>query len=145
VKVLLDTNVVLDLLLAREPFVDLAREIFILIENREIEGYLCATSVTTFHYLIQRETNKKEANEIIEKLLILFEVSPVTKEVLYDASVNSGIDYEDSVVYTSAYYSDINIIVTRDKRGFKESRISSLTPKEFLAFFHTRGQTLNIY
>lgn len=144
-KVLLDTNVVLDLLLAREPFVDLAREIFILIENREIEGYLCATSVTTFHYLIQRETNKKEANEIIEKLLILFEVSPVTKKVLYDASVNSGIDYEDSVVYTSAYYSDINIIVTRDKRGFKESKISSLTPKEFLAFFHTRGQTLNIY
>ena len=68
-KILLDTNVVLDLLLAREPFVDLAREIFILIENKEIEGYLCATSVTTLHYLIGRETNKKEANQIIEKLL----------------------------------------------------------------------------
>ena len=137
-KILLDTNVVLDLLLAREPFVDLAREIFILIENKEIEGYLCATSITTLHYLIQRETNKKEANEIIKKLLILFEVSPVTKEVLYDASVNNGVDYEDSVVYTSAYYSDINIIVTRDKRGFKESKISSLTPKEFLAFFESK-------
>jgi len=138
VKILLDTNVVLDLLLAREPFVDLAREIFILIENKEIEGYLCATSVTTLHYLIGRETNKKEANQIIEKLLILFEVSPVTKKVLYDASANNGIDYEDSVIYTSAYYSDINIIVTRDKRGFKESKISSLTPKEFLAFFKSK-------
>ena len=137
-KILLDTNVVLDLLLAREPFVDLAREIFILIENKEIEGYLCATSVTTLHYLIGRETNKKEANQIIEKLLILFEVSPVTKKVLYDASANNGIDYEDSVIYTSAYYSDINIIVTRDKRGFKESKISSLTPKEFLAFFKSK-------
>lgn len=137
-KILLDTNVVLDVLLAREPFVDLAREIFILIENKEIEGHLCATSVTTLHYLIGRETNKKEANEIIEKLLILFEVSPVTKKVLYDASVNNGIDYEDSVIYTSAYYSDINIIVTRDKRGFKESKISSLTPKEFLAFFESK-------
>ncbi|CAA6820913.1 MAG: Putative nucleic acid-binding protein, contains PIN domain [uncultured Sulfurovum sp.] len=137
-KVLLDTNVVLDLLLAREPFVDLAKEIFSLIENTEVEGYLCATSVTTLHYLIGRAMNKKEADEIIEKLLTLFEVTPVTKKVLYDASIDNGVDYEDSVIYTSAYHSQINIIVTRDKRGFKTSKVSSLTPKEFLAFFESR-------
>jgi len=137
-KILLDTNIVLDVLLAREPFVDLAREIFILIENGEIEGYLCATSVTTLHYLIGRETNKKEANEIIEKLLTLFEVSPVTKKILYNASINNGLDYEDSVIYTSAFYSAIDIIVTRDKKGFKESKISTLNPKEFLAFFKSQ-------
>jgi len=137
-KILLDTNVVLDVLLAREPFVDLAREIFILIENGEIEGYLCATSVSTLHYLIGRESNKKEADEIIEKLLTLFEVSSVTKKVLYDVSINNGLDYEDSVIYTSAFYSEIDIIVTRDKRGFKESKISTLNPKEFLAFFESQ-------
>ena len=136
-KILLDTNVVLDLLLAREPFVNLAKEIFSLIENNQIEGYLCATSVTTLHYLIGRETNKKEADTIIETLLTLFEVTPVTKKVLYDASINNGVDYEDSVIYTAASSSNINIIVTRDKRGFKESKVSSLTPKEFLAFFET--------
>ena len=139
-RVLLDTNIVLDALLAREPFVDLAQEIFILVENGEIEGYLCATSVTTLHYLIGRATNKREADEIIEQLLTLFEVSPVTKKVLYDASINNGVDYEDSVIYTSAYYSDINIIITRDKRGFKESKISSLQPKEFLAFFKSQSR-----
>jgi len=137
-KILLDTNVVLDVLLAREPFVDLAREIFILIENGETEGYLCATSVTTLHYLIGRESNKKEADEIIKKLLTLFEVSPVTKKILYDASINNGLDYEDSVIYTSAFYSEIDIIVTRDKKGFKESKISTLNPKEFLAFFESQ-------
>ena len=137
-KVLLDTNVVLDALLAREPFVDLAREIFILIENEEIEGYLCANSVTTLHYLIGKESSKKEADEIIENLLMLFEVAPVTKKVLYDASLNNGVDYEDSVIYTSAYASNINIIVTRDKRGFKASKVSSLNPKEFLAFFESQ-------
>ncbi|HFD14569.1 MAG TPA: PIN domain-containing protein, partial [Epsilonproteobacteria bacterium] len=67
-KILLDTNVVLDLLLAREPFVTYAREIFVLIENAEIEGYLCANSVTTLHYLIGREKNKEEADEIISEL-----------------------------------------------------------------------------
>ena len=138
-KILLDTNVVLDLLLAREPFVHLAKEIFILIENGEIEGYLCATSVTTLHYLVGRQTNKIEADEVIEKLLTLFNVAPVTKQILHNACLNNGSDYEDSVIYTSAYFSSINIIVSRDKKGFKASKVSTLTPKEFLAFFEVKG------
>lgn len=138
-KVLLDTNVVLDLLLNRKPFVDLAREIFILVENEEIEGYLCATSVTTLHYLVGRETHKSEADDIIKNLLILFKVAPVTKEILLDACANNGSDYEDSVIYTAAKHLAINIIITRDKKGFKESNISTLEPKEFLAFFNVRG------
>ena len=138
-KVLLDTNIVLDVLLAREPFVALAKEIFGLVEQGAIEGYLCATSVTTLHYLIGRSTHsKQEANEIIEKLLMLFEVSSVTKKVLYEASLNNGVDYEDSVIYTSALSSKINMIVTRDKRGFKKSKVSVLTPKEFLAFYKSK-------
>ena len=135
-KVLLDTNIVLDVLLAREPFVDLAKEIFGLVEEGKIEGYLCATSVTTLHYLIGRSThNKEEANKIIEKLLMLFEVSSVNKKILYEASLNNGADYEDSVIYTSALASKINMIVTRDKKGFKASKVSVLMPKEFLAFY----------
>ncbi|CAA6804551.1 MAG: Putative nucleic acid-binding protein, contains PIN domain [uncultured Sulfurovum sp.] len=137
-KILLDTNIVLDVLLAREPFVEMAKEIFILVENKELSGYLCATSVTTLHYLVGRSKNKKEADEIIEKLLTLFEVSAVTKEVLKDASRNNGLDYEDSVIYTAANYSEVDIIVTRDKKGFKESKVSVLTPNEFLAFFRVK-------
>lgn len=137
-KILLDTNIVLDVLLAREPFVHMAKEIFILVENQELSGYLCATSVTTLHYLVARSTNKKEADEIIKKLLTLFEVSAVTKEVLIEASKNNGLDYEDSVIYTASNYSEIDIIVTRDKKGFKESKVSVLSPNEFLAFFRVR-------
>ena len=138
-KVLLDTNVVLDLLLNRKHFVDMAREIFILVESEEIEGYLCATSVTTLHYLVGRETTKLEADDIIKNLLTLFKVAPVTKEILRDACVNNGSDYEDSVIYTAAEHLAMNIIITRDKKGFKESNVSALTPKEFLAFFNVRG------
>ncbi len=134
-RVLLDTNVVLDVLLAREPFVDTAREIFGLIESGKIEGYLCATSVTTLHYLIGRAADKQEADEIVEELLRLLEVAPVTKQVLQDASTNNGCNYEDSVVYTSAIASDVEIIVTRDKKGFAASKISVLEPREFLAFW----------
>ncbi len=134
-RVLLDINVVLDVLLAREPFVDSAREIFALVESGEAEGYLCATSVTTLHYLIGRAADKQEADEIVEELLSLFEVAPVTRQVLQDASTNNGSDYEDSVVYTSATASDVDIIVTRDKKGFTASKVSVLEPREFLAFW----------
>ena len=137
-KILLDTNVVLDLLLAREPFVAYAREIFVLIENGEIEGYLCVNSVTTLHYLTGREKNKEEPDEIISELLSLFEVTLVDKKVLTEATTNNGIDYEDSVIYTSAFHNKIEIIITRDKRGFKNTKISTLTPQEFLAFWLTR-------
>jgi predicted nucleic acid-binding protein len=134
-KILLDTNVVLDALLAREPFVVIAREIFILIENKELEAYLCATSVTTIHYLMQRATNKAEADNLIATLLDLFEVAPVTKDILSDASVHNGTDYEDSVIYTAAKEVDVDMIITRDNSGFKNSSISVLEPSEFLAFW----------
>jgi len=80
-KILLDTKVVLDVLLAREPFVREAREIMALVEHKEVQGYLCAASVTTIHYLMQKSTDKRQADSLIVTLLGLFEVAPVSKEV----------------------------------------------------------------
>jgi len=137
-KILLDTNVVLDALLAREPFVAMARDIFILVENEEVEAYLCATSVTTIHYLMQRATNKAQADALIVTLLGLFEVAPVNKAILSDASTHNGTDYEDSVIYTAAKDVGVDMIITRDNTGFKNSSISVVNPSEFLAFWELR-------
>ncbi len=134
-KILLDTNIILDILLAREPFIDEAREIFLLIENHKIEGFICATTMTTIHYLIGRQKDKASADTVILNLLKLFEVALVDKQILKEASLNNGVDYEDAVIYTSAQYAEIDMIITRDKRGFKNSEISILKPKEFLAFW----------
>jgi predicted nucleic acid-binding protein len=136
-KILIDTNVVLDILLAREPFIEEAREIFLLVENKEVEGFICATTMTTIHYLIGKQTDKANADRVIMDILTLFEVALVDKSVLQEASLNNGVDYEDAVIYTSAIKANIDIIITRDKRGFKNSKISTLKPKEFLAFFRT--------
>ena len=134
-KILLDTNIVLDILLDREPFVDEAKEIFLLIENHQVEAFVCATTMTTIHYLIGRQRDKSSADEIVLNLLKLFDVALVDKQILKEASLNNGVDYEDSVIYTSAQYAEVDIIITRDKRGFKKSKISILNPKEFLAFW----------
>jgi predicted nucleic acid-binding protein len=132
-KILLDTNIVLDVLLQREPFCDDARTIFELIELNKIDGYLCATSITTIYYLISKGINKLQADEIIESLLQLFDVADVNKNILLKSLQNNGKDFEDSVIYTSAEYFDIDVIITRDKKGFKQSNIKVMQPKEFLS------------
>ncbi len=131
-KVLLDTNVVLDLLLKREPFVDFAEEIFVMIEEQKIEGFLCPTSITTIYYLLSKHTDKKKCNETIETLLELFCIAKLDKKILLESIKNNGIDFEDSVIYTSANFTNIDVIITRDKKGFKKSKITILSPSEFL-------------
>ena len=100
-KVLLDANIVLDLLLAREPFVHNAKEIFLMIENQEIQGCLCATSITTLHYLVGKQIGQSQADEVIADLLKIFDIAPVDKEILLKALQYNGNDYEDSIIYVA--------------------------------------------
>lgn len=131
-KVLLDTNIVLDLLCEREPFCNEAKDIFQMIESDKISGFLCATSITTIYYLITKSVNKLKADEIIDKLLQLFNIADVNKNILIKSLKNNGKDFEDSVIYTSAEYFNIDVIITRDKKGFKQSNIKVLKPNDFL-------------
>ncbi|CAA6804458.1 MAG: Putative nucleic acid-binding protein, contains PIN domain [uncultured Sulfurovum sp.] len=132
-KVLLDTNIVLDVLLARKEFIQSAREIFVLIENDAVDGYLCASSVTTLHYLLAKNLGKNDADKTIEELLSLFNIANIDKTVLQHACSENGLDYEDSVIYCAAKQENIDIIVTRDKKGFKKSKVTVVAPEEFLA------------
>ena len=132
-KILLDTNIVLDLLLEREPFVDFAEEIFVMIEEQKIEGFLCPTSITTIYYLLNKNLDKKRCNDAMKTLLSLFNIIELNKKILLKSLENSGVDFEDSVIYTSASFADIDIIITRDKKGFKNSKVKVLSPSEFLS------------
>ena len=131
-KILLDTNIVLDLLLEREPFCNEAKDIFTLIESNKISGFLCVTSITTIYYLISKSVDKSKADEIIDKLLQLFNIADVNKNILIKSLKNNGKDFEDSVIYTSAEYFNIDVIITRDKKGFKQSNIKVMEPNDFL-------------
>jgi len=135
VRVLLDTNVVLDLLLERKPFYPQAREIFVLIESRQIEGLLCATTVTTLHYLLGRSLDTRRADRAVQTLLELFEVAPVDGALLRDASMMQGVDFEDDVIIAAVRRSGARYIITRNRHGFVDSEVSIISPEEFLAFY----------
>lgn len=138
-KILLDTNIVLDLLLERGQFCNAAKNIFLLVEEKKIRGFLSASSITTIHYLVNKSLSKDEANKVITMLLMLFEVAPLNKNIFASALENIGVDFEDSVIYSCALDSKIDYIITRDKKGFNTSKVSALTPMEFLGFYKSLG------
>ena len=131
-RVMFDTNVVLDLLLDREPFVKEAKSLIIKVEQGVLNGVLCATTVTTIHYLLLKSRGKAGATEVIHSLLKLFEVASVTRAVLEDALETDDKDYEDAVLYKAAYHAGVDLIVTRDRSGFKKADMPVMSPKELL-------------
>lgn len=132
-KVLLDTNIVLDVLLDRKPFVIEAAKLFSLIEEAALTGILCSTTITTIHYLATKAMGAKNAHKQIEKLLQLFDIAAVNRTVIVGALQSRFPDFEDAVVYEAARHNAVDIIITRDKTGFKKTSLKIYTPKEMLS------------
>lgn len=132
-RVLFDTNVILDLLLMREPYWRDAGDLASKVERGEILGVLCSTTITTLHCLISRATDGENSRRQIAHLLRLYEIAPVTRSVLSDAIALPFSDFEDEVIHEAGRHAGVECIVTRDSAGFKDSRIPVLAPKNLLA------------
>jgi predicted nucleic acid-binding protein len=129
-KALFDTNVVLDLLLDREPFSRDAARCFSRVEAGEIEGWLCASTVTTLYFLIRKSAGARKARESITLLLSLLEIAPVNKIALEGALQLSFKDFEDAVLHEAARLINADVIVTRNTADFKHSSILVRLPSE---------------
>ena len=134
-KILVDTNVVLDLLLDRSPFSDSAARIFSLVENSEVEAALCATTVTTIDYLLSRSLPRDAAKKALRRLLELFEIAPVNRSVLEEALQSRMPDFEDAVLSYAANLVGATAIVTRNTKDFRNAPVKALDPAEFLSVF----------
>jgi len=132
-RVLVDTNVVLDVLLDRRPFAQAATRIFALVEELRIEGFLCATTVTTVDYLLGQALAPATARDALQRLLDLFEIAPVNRPVLEQA-LRSGItDFEDAVVEQAGRLVSVDAITTRNGKDFTKSTVPIFDPAELLS------------
>ncbi len=130
-QVLFDINVLLDALLAREPFMADAAFLLTAVESSQIEGFMSATTVTDVHYLVGRQTKSPEtAITAVNRLLDLMEICPVDRNVLEQAITLSFADFEDAVQVACAISSGLDAIITRNLDGFKGSPISVLSSTE---------------
>ncbi len=131
-RVLIDTNVILDLLLDREPFSKQSAWLISKVEKGELTGVLCATTITTIYYLVRKSLDKKEAEKSIDLIFSLFEIATVNRTVLETARKLDFNDFEDAVIYASAIHSNCDVLITRNMKNFKADDIPIYEPKEFL-------------
>ena len=131
-RILFDTNVVLDVLLNREPHSRPAARLFVHAERKQIDGLLGATTVTTIHYLARRALGADGARTQVQRLLGIFDVAPVGKAVLSDALMLPFRDYEDAVLHESARHAGAVGLVSRDAAGFKRATLRVYSPDELL-------------
>jgi predicted nucleic acid-binding protein len=131
-RLLLDTNVVLDVLLDRQPHADTSVVIWAAVENGEAEGYLAAHAITTIHYLIEKNFGAAKAKQMIALLLHVFRVASVDGSVIEQALRSRLADFEDAVTMASAHMSGCDFIVTRDTKGFRGSTIRALAAEAVL-------------
>lgn len=132
-RVLIDTNIILDFLSPREPFFQDASLLFQAIDTEEITGYVAATTLTDIFYISRKHTKSTEkARQVIFDVLTILIICPTDRTVL-ESAFNSGLtDFEDAVQIFSAVAQSLDAIATRDAKGFLSSPIPVYSVQQLL-------------
>ena len=115
IRVLIDTNVVLDALASREPFRVYAEKLFMLAAKEKFQGFVTANSLSDIYYLIRKSVSDVAAREGIRNLLQLFSVIDITGQDCEIALDSPVADYEDALIAVCAAKIGVEYIVTRDE------------------------------
>ena len=135
-RLLIDTNIVIDLLARREAFYNEAAELFSHADKKELELKISSLTFANVNYVLSKLKSAKEAKEILRKFKVLVEILNLDDKIIELAlSEDNFSDFEDGLQYYSAMENQVDVIITRNKKDFKNSKIPVLTAKEFLAKF----------
>lgn len=132
-RVLLDTNVILDLMLERDPWRAEAEAIAEAGADGHLQAHACASSITDIFYISRKLVGADKARRIVRNCLDLLQVVSVTRDLLDAAERRGGSDYEDDLQIECASDARLDAIVTRNPKDFAGSPILVMTPAELLA------------
>ncbi len=132
-KILVDTNIIIDTLTGREPFRESAEQIFILAANQIEDMYITASSATDIYYLVRKHLhNTEQSKNTMFKLYQLFGILDVTAKDCQDALLLDMKDYEDAVISCCAKRNQMDYIVTRNIKDYEHSKVKVLLPDDFI-------------
>ena len=131
-RILFDTNVILDVLLERQPHSEASASLWSSVESTLASGLIAAHAVTTIHYLLRSSVGKEKANKVIVELMKVFKVATVDTVVVHNALHLHFRDFEDAVTAAAAHASGCDWIATRDTRGFRGSPVTAASPEMLL-------------
>ncbi len=131
-RVLLDTDVVLDVMLAREPFAQASAAVFDLHEKGRIVVYLCALTPSTIFYVARKVKTAEELRKGMSRLLNSVRICPVTSSILIKAITSPISDYEDAVQHAGALALGLDAIVTRNLKDYQNAALPVYSPAQLL-------------
>lgn len=131
-KVLIDTNIILDVLCKRPAFYEDAAKIFKLCEVKKISGVISALSIPNIMYILRKELDADKTREILDSLMLIFSVADLKADDLKKAADMRFKDYEDAIQSACATRIKANYIVTRNIKDFSESKVMAIKSTELL-------------
>lgn len=129
-KIFIDTNIVIDLLAKREPFYDDAAQLFSLADRGNIKLYVSSLTFANTNYILTKLKSVKDARVILLKFKILVVVVELNDKII-ELSLNDN-DFEDGLQYYTAIENRSDIIITRNLKDFKNSKIPVMTAGQYL-------------
>ena len=139
-KLLIDTNVVLDVLLRREPFFRTAAEVLNLTQRDEVREYVCASTITDIYYIANKQMKDCDAvRDLLKRLLMVVSVVAVSEREIQNALNLAWGDFEDSVQYSVALLNEMDGIVTRNPSDYQEANMRIWLPEQALELFANEG------
>ena len=121
--VFVDTNVVIDLLEKREDFFMEAQDLFSLADRQKVKLYISALTFANTYYILQKTTGTTNARKILTRFKLLVNVLPVDDKIIELALVSDFVDFEDAIQYYTAIENNLEVIITRNKKDFKNSTL----------------------
>ena len=139
-KLLIDTNVVLDVLLRREPFFRTAAEVLNLTQLDEVREYVSASTITDIYYIANKQMKDRDAvRDLLKRLLMVVSVAAVSEREIQNALNLAWGDFEDSVQYSVALLNEMDGIVTRNPSDYQETNMRIWLPEQALELFANEG------
>ncbi len=132
-RILVDTNILLDVLARREPFYAAAAAIWSLAERGEVRAVVSAISFNNVYYIVRRAEGRTRAQKAMRLIRDVFESVPPDNQIINQAIDANMADFEDAVQFHSAIRAKATYLVTRNPGDFPKSALPILTPEEFLA------------
>lgn len=129
-KILIDTNVILDVLCNRQPFVTESAKIFKYCETKKITGYISALSIPNIVYILRKELTPETTQEIINRLTLIFNIADLKIDDIIEAGKLQMPDFEDALQSVCASRIKADYIITRNITDFQGSKTPAIKPSE---------------
>lgn len=131
-KVLIDTNIIMDVALQRQPFFAASNQLFSLVQHQQFEGYVSASTFGDLYYLIRKEQGRDLALDFLRRLATICRIANVNEAAISMALTANFRDFEDAIQYSTAIINQLDAIVTRNPQDFTNVSLRILTPTQLI-------------